>query len=110
MFKCGFTPSERKEKLAGMGGGGGHYILVDLAGGKVTASDGIYEAVEDFLNNGNVVTVNVYSRSENDNKPEIAHCPVTAIRFNTGETDRIDFDCGMAVWIKKDGNHSYYYD
>lgn len=28
MFKCGFTPSEREEKLAGMGGGGGGVIFL----------------------------------------------------------------------------------
>ena len=93
--------------------GGGHWVLVDYTGdhGIVTASDGIFEALKNFLDNGVCTPVAVYMRSLIDGKVVIwSHCveDILWMSDNIAITTEIRHDFGLVVYIYPNGEHAYY--
>lgn len=99
--------------LPNIGGGGGHWVLVDYTGdhGIVTASDGIFEALKNFLDNGVCTPVAVYMRRLIDGNVVIwSHCveDIAWMSDNIIINTEIRHDYGLAVYIYPNGEHDYY--
>lgn len=100
----------KKAPKTAVGGGGVHTVLIDgLNENKITVTDGIYEALEAFLD-GVYTDVRVMWRENVDGKSTRIF-PVNFISRYPGD-DYISISCeyGLSVYIYKNGEHSYYYD
>ena len=100
----------KKAPKTAVGGGGVHTVLIDgLNENKITVTDGIYEALEAFLD-GVYTDVRVMWRENADYKSTRIF-PVTFISRYPGE-DYLSIHCdgGLSVYIRKNGEHDYYYD
>ena len=97
------------------GGGGGHWVLLDNIDGHtvVTASDGIFEALSEFLGNGVCTNVAVYWRNLVDGEVRIMSFFVEEFSWNDYQimlqTYR-DGDHGLIIYINSNGRHDYYYE
>ena len=100
-------------KKAPMGAGGGHWAMLTDNG--VVASDGIYEALENFFVNYdtpvNVSTYRAFTDEMSGYVYELSASSDTSISWNYDNDEFQIGGCdGIIFYIRKDGNHTYYWD
>lgn len=101
----------KKAPMSAVGGaGGGHWIMLNTADYTVTTSEGIYEALENFLTNFVPTRVDafLYRHDEARIDPSIAYY----IAYQDNEHDVIEVcdQNNISYYIHKDGNHEFYWD
>ena len=109
---------EMKQKPAKTlgGGGAGHWVMYTDNG--IVASEGIYEALDNFFVNPdvplNVSTCYVSKDSETGRVHEFAARPAENIYWYTdddsGDYFSISGVYGITFYIRENGNHEYYWD
>lgn len=98
-----------KTAVGGAGGTSGHWIM--YSNGTITASEGIYEALENLLENGVPVCVTTFYDSQSDSFHGFKLMVPDSIYWNTPLSSvGVNGVNGIIFFIKKDGNHSYYWD
>jgi hypothetical protein len=91
------------------GSGGWHWFIMDR-NRVITASEGIYEALENFLLNGVPVVVTTYRQSDSG----YLACPATNIYWGSQEEGNtyihVDGVDTIGFWVYDDGRFGYYWE
>ena len=101
----------KKAPKAAVGGGETSGCFAIAKGdGSVRASEGLYENLYAFLTEGKPIRVDTYGIGTDGIAVRVFQ--LNGVNFNSDDSDQIDLDCwdGMIFFIRKNGNHSYYYD
>lgn len=99
-------------ECADMGGsGGGHWVMYGTDA-KITASEGIYEALEKLLDDGIPVCVTTFFDARNYDAQNFQTSIGTNIRWNGNNKEYIVVDGvnDIMFYIYKNGNHEYFWD
>lgn len=85
-----------------------YYIVRDDTNDNaITAPDNIFEVLSNMINNLEIANVVVYHKVHENN---IYNRRVTRFEFNGDNKIDLSCDDGLGVYIRKDGNHSSYWD
>lgn len=104
---------KKASKTAVGGAGGGHWAMLTDNG--VVASDGIYEDLENFfVNYGTPVSISTYRAFTDEESGRVYSFSTssdTSISWNYNNDEfQIGGSDGIIFYIRKDGNHTYYWD
>ena len=108
---------ELKQKPAnGLGGGGSgggsHWIMntsTDQYNSGAIVSEGLYEALENMFTNGIPVPVTAFV-PRNDGSISCDYSVKTYRKLDDGTGFKLSYNSSMYWTIRKDGNHTYYWD
>lgn len=89
-------------------------IIFDQFNGRIIAPDNAFEKLDNFLQNATFLNVVVFGRHDYSDGFVAAHrpFPVTYIRYHSS-ADEIVVECntsGFNAYIRRNGEHNYYYD
>lgn len=107
-----------KTAVGGAGGLGKHWVVLNDADWSVTASEGIFEAIKDFIDNGGlpaIINTYMFSANEDGSIHSYYYEQAQAVRArydDYGDVYQFDVEgCrGVLFFITKNGDHSYYWD
>lgn len=105
---------ELKQKPAnGLGGSGGsHWIMntsTDQYNSDAIVSEGLYEALENMFTNGIPVPVTAF-RPQSNGSVSCDYGVKTYTKLSDGTGFRLAYNSSQYWTIRKDGNHTYYWD
>ena len=103
---------KKAPKIAVGGGETSGCFAIANGDGSVRASEGLYEKLYAFLIEGKPIRVDTYGIGTNGDAYSVGVFQLNRVDFNGSDPDQIDLNCsdGMTFFIRKNGNHSYYYD
>lgn len=105
----------KKAPKTAVGGSNKHWVALNGDDWSVTASEGIYEALEDyFKNGGEPVFINTYFYEFDDFGRMYKYNYSSDVSIYSSNEDGCDFEIygcrGVSFYIKKNGDHGYYWD
>lgn len=106
---------KKAPKTAVGGSGNAHWVWVMLTDNRVVASEGIYKALENFYANCDtpliIFTCRAYNKTENGYITEFASSIATHTWwYPEDEYFAVSGFEGIQFYIRKNGNHGYYWD
>lgn len=94
----------------GGSGSGSHYVIIDIDG-KIKTSDGIYDALKNYIYNLDYVSVDVgWRRTLNGTEDYIGLFAIERIEYGSDDIISLYCEQGMNIYLHPDGSCTYYYD